>query len=308
MRNSFISLRMGDGGDQGGQLKQGLPTDIPVKDLVQRAAAVVLLLWAWAKCWLNICSNGVEVHHQWPNPEIRSAAPLAVLVTGLLAVNVLGFLNYWELGYRFAAFVAAVGLDTPYLACTQGRQLVRGETSAEWEWLQIRSSCWRSLPLAMMTFVLSSRSVFEIPSCQATATLSSLAVAGFPHLEKESEWYSAMHRDRLDPAQIYFVNHTKWYADKVAKSSKTAEAEQLSRNALKVERRIWEAGHCNDSKWETERLPRTKDYVQHWIKSSPVDISTDGELGGIGSSNFLALNYVVFEGVKREILRNEKNL
>ena len=54
----------------------------------------------------------------------------------------------------------AVDLDTPYLACKHGLQVVKGP---ERDKLRIRNSIWRSLPLAMISFVLSMRSLAEIP-------------------------------------------------------------------------------------------------------------------------------------------------
>lgn len=154
----------------------------------------------------------------------------------------------------------------------------------------------------MTTFVLAFRAVFEIPSCQAAATVSALTIGIDPRQAKDSLWAQNLERDGLTSADVSHVNIVK-NVNSVAQNVSSEliegfEGQFIVGLALRTEKKIWAAGHCDQSNWERVKLPRNQDIVQRWIQGTMVDLETDGELGGIGDGNLLAFNYVFTQQLK----------
>ena len=282
--------------------------DPPIKphEVAQRSLEVLLLMWAWLKCWMVICSAGYNVCTR-PNADVRDVAPLAVLLVGLAATSILGCHHYRKQGRAVNACIAALNLDTPYLACAHGVSIACGRTNSDWEKLKIRHSIWRSLPLAMITFVLASRAVFEIPICQGAASASAMAVSTFPELAKKSEWADDLHRD-LNVGVRDILQFQVGSAEKVPSDLKGEKGKQIAMLALQVEHSAWDALHCHDSKWQKMTLPFSQDCSQHWISGRPVSLEEDGTLGSIGSGSILAMNFVLWQEIRQQLLQQEASL
>ena len=195
-----------------------------------------------------------EIHSPiLPSAPARYVATLVVLVVGLIVTNILGFLHFRRQERSLDACIAAVDMDTPYLACKHAVQLVNGEPCPDWESLRLRNSVWRSLILAMLTFVLAARITLEIPACQAIASLSSGVVNIMPELTNRSSWVRDLNRDGISHREV--EPRMKDIGDGAQQILQPHMRDQLrsrfAPEALTLEHDFWRAMHCGDSKWET---------------------------------------------------------
>lgn len=266
---------------------------------VRRLAEILLLQWAWLQCWIGLITN--ICHAEFPNPDVKYSAPLLVIAVGIIATNLLGFANFYSENLPVDACMAAVDLDTPYLACKHGLQVVKGEACPEWEKLRIRNSIWRSLPLAMISFVLSMRSLVEIPSCQAFATLGPAVLAYFPELANQSSFAESLKDQDLDIFRLSILHHIR-----ESLSLKPADKAPLvvASEMLALEREAWTAAHCKESTWNYVTLPLSEDRSQ-WLL--PITLLY-GNGGGLGSGNLAALNSLLHQQVVDLYRRKGKTL
>ncbi len=197
--------------------------------------------------------------------------------------------------------MAAFDLDTPFLAWKHGAHVVKGEDCPEWEKLRMRNSIWRSLPLAMITLVLSLRNLFEIPTCQIFAMVGPLAASVVPELENDSRFIQDIHNAKLNYSAFGQVQGFRQTASRISVDQRERFL-PTGRQLLALEKDVWEAAHCSDSAWEETTMLRKQDLSEHWALGYPVDLD-QVELGGIGSVKIAAWNAIFFEQWVSEVER-----
>ena len=238
-------------------------------EMLRRLVEILLLQWAWLKSWFDLVFNGLKLIEK---VDIKFLAPTVVIVVGIVMTNVLGFLNFFLQGLHLDACMAAVDLDTPFLACKHGAQVVKGEDCPEWEKLRMRNSIWRSLPLAMITLILSLRNLFEIPTCQMLASMGAGAASLLPRLENESHFIQEIYNAGLNASNIGQVRVLHEYADTMQSGGQRERFLPTFRILLFLEDSVWEAAHCSDSTWEEAELLRKQDVSEHWLMGYPVQL------------------------------------
>eukprot|EP00438_Fugacium_kawagutii_P002259 Skav227475 [mRNA] locus=scaffold2491:463135:465085:+ [translate_table: standard] len=169
----------------------------------------------------------------------------------------------------------------------------------------LRSSMWRSLPLAMTSFVLAFRVVVEIPICQSLATMSIYTMGMFPDMFTQySDFAKALKRDKIDLMEITKYEESVESAKGFSAKLKRNEGLFVAETSLAVVEKLWEAAHCDNSKWHktqtTEFLSECGNYVNLVMDPGPC-----GDLGGIGSSNLLAFNAILFQEFKTHLLAED---
>ena len=266
-------------------------------EMLRRLVEILLLQWAWLKSWLDLVVYGLKLRdarHLSERFDIQFLAPTVVIVVGIVMTNVLGFINFFLQGLHLDACMAAFDLDTPFLACKHGAQVVKGEDCPEWEKLRMRNSIWRSLPLAMITLVLSLRNLFEIPTCQIFAVVGPLATSILPGLETESRFIQDIHDDaKLNLYDIGQFAIFRLHAARFSWEQKEA-VRNMVLDLLDLESAAWDAAHCSDSAWEETKMMRDQDVSENWLMGVPQDLD-NVEFGGIGSGNLASLNAVLVE-------------
>lgn len=257
------------------------------------------------KTWIDLITNGIAVVQQYPATEARCTAPVIVILAGIILTNALGFVDFFRKGCFKEAIVAAVDLDTPYLAYKLHQEVLRGDNCLDWEKLRMRNSIWRSLPLAITTFALASRVVVEIPLCQQFATLGPLAVGAFPDLALESPFARDLwFRNKVDPFDIRIFENVWLRTQEFLQGQMRDELREVANKSLDLQSAAWAAAHCKDSSWKQVELPLKLDFDRWFLGSSDGMCDFDGmELGGIGSGSMAAVNYITnqkWEGLHQE--------
>jgi len=277
--------------------------------MFRRYGEILLLQWAWLKCWFDLVTNGMKWYDgmNLQQEDIKCFAPMVVIMLGIVTTNSLGFVHFQKQGSMTSACVAAVDLDTPYLAWKHSSEIVRGAPCPEWEKLRLRNSIWRSLPLAGISLVLSLRLLVEIPACQGVAIGSALTVGAFPHRQNDSYFARDLRRDGLDLADMNLVKKIRTAAGRIDPRAKAKLDENLTQNYLGFEGETWAAAHCSESMWQGAMLPRGQDVSQTWLTLFPPDMERV-ELGGIGSGNLASLNFVFSQEWWALLRQNEARL
>ena len=273
-------------------------------ETLRRLVEILLLQWAWLKSWFDLVVYGLKLrdgYHISEKFDIKFLAPTVVIIVGIVMTNVLGFVNFFLQGLHLDACMAAFDLDTPFLACKHGAQVVKGEDCPEWEKLRMRNSIWRSLPLAMITLALSLRSLFEIPTCQVFATVGPLVDSVIPEFENESRFIHDIRNANLNYSAIGEPGVFRAGTSKIPMEQKNRFLD-AGRLLLHLEDDVWDAAHCSDSAWEETTMPRKRDLSEHWCLGYPVDFE-QVELGGIGSGNIAGFNAIFFEQLVSEVER-----
>lgn len=256
--------------------------------MFRRYGEILLLQWAWLKCWFDLVINGMKLSEK---EDINCFAPIVVIMLGIVTTNLLGFVHFQKQGSMTSACVAAFDLDTPYLAWKHSSEVVRGEACPEWERLRLRNSIWRSLPLAGISFVLSLRLLVEIPACQAFAIGSALTVGSLPRRENDTCLARDLRVDGLDIADMNLVKKIRTAAGRADAKALAKVDQNLVPIYLRFDREWWAAAHCSESMWEETKLPQGQDVSQTWLTLYPPDLERV-ELGGVGSGNLASLNFV----------------
>ena len=271
-------------------------------ETLRRLVEIILLQWAWLKSWFDLVVYGLKLrdgYHISEKFDIKFLAPTVVIVVGIVMTNALGFINFFLQGLHLDACMAAFDLDTPFLACKHGAQVVKGEDCPEWEKLRMRNSIWRSLPLAMITLILSLRNLVEIPTCQMFAAVGPLATSLLTDLENPSR-FSRFIEDIHDDAKFNFydIRQHQIFRETAAKSFTSQQRQAMTRmawNLLGLESAAWDAAHCSDSTWEETMMLRDQDVRENWLTGVPLGNPDTAEFGGIGSGNLLSLNTMLYE-------------
>jgi len=282
--------------EQQNEVPKSQATWKPVEML--RLVEILLLQWAWLKSWFDLVFNGLKLFEKF---DIGFLAPTVVIVVGIVMTNVLGFINFFLQGLHLDACMAAFDLDTPFLAYKHGAQVVKGEDCPEWEKLRMRSSIWRSLPLAMITLILQMRTLFEIPTCQIFAMVGPLATSLVPDFYNQSRFIQdiLVRNAKLDYSAIGQVQNFHEAARHIPPESRETFRPTV-RTLLELEKDVWDAAHCSESTWEKTRMLRKQDVSEHWLLWHPVDLN-HVELGGIGSGNIASFNAIFFEKYTSEM-------
>ena len=265
-------------------------------ETLRRLVEILLLQWAWLKSWFDLVVYGLKLrdeHHLSEKFDIKFLAPTVVIVVGIVMTNVLGFINFFLQGLHLDACMAAIDLDTPFLACKHGAQVVKGEDCPEWEKLRMRNSIWRSLPLAMITLALSLRNLFEIPTCQIFASVGPSTTSVVPDLENRSRFIKDLGNVNLNYSAIGQVQNFREASSTIPEDEREMFL-RTGRLLLDFEKDVWETAHCSESTWEKTTMQRKQDVSEHWVLGFPVDLD-QVELGGIGSGNIAAWNAIFFE-------------
>eukprot|EP00438_Fugacium_kawagutii_P007165 Skav209284 [mRNA] locus=scaffold251:9049:11058:+ [translate_table: standard] len=268
----------------------------------------LMVLWAWLKSWLSMVRNGFKVYRGLPQPDIIYLAPLVVMVVGLVMTNIMGFLNFRREGLDREARLAAVDLDSPYLAFQHISSSIRGETNpaSEFQKLRLRNSIWRSLPLAMLTCALTSRMLIEVPMCQAVASMSAAVVGFWPEKRNQSLWVANL---GVKPSKAEWArSYAKW--EKSPNKRELMKIQQnnskLADDMLKLERKLWTAAHCNKSTWTLTKLPKKIERMQDQVGAAGDE--SDEDLARSGLSNLIPFNVVLFQEFREDAIRQEDTL
>eukprot|EP00438_Fugacium_kawagutii_P033400 Skav210069 [mRNA] locus=scaffold485:186291:188285:+ [translate_table: standard] len=280
-----------------------------LKQSMQKAQGLgegLMLVWAWCQSWRAMVTKGLLVHDQWPDPDVTYLAPLVVMMVGLFTTNVLGVLHFWRAGFYREAGLAAVDLDSPYLGFEQVINAVRGEINPEFQKVRLRNSIWRSLPLAMLTCALTSRVLVEVPFCQAVASGSSVVVGIWPEKKNRSLWVSKL--GNLQPSEAEWADYYRKFREGVVgeKERKSNDTLKLVEGMLNMEKKLWNAAHCNESTWTLTKLPLKLERVEDQVGAAGDE--TDEPLAHSGLSNLIPFNVVIFQQARREALAREDTL
>jgi len=270
---------------------------------LRRGAEVILLLWAWMKCWIDLYVNSRKA---WTKPDAENMTEILVITIGMLITSVLGCFHFYQQGLAMEACMAALDLDTPFIVCKHGSQVVRGGDCSEWERLRLRNAVWRSLPLAVVTFVLSLRGLLEIPVCQMVATIGPLADGFFPGQTSRSRFAMDLAEDGLN---VFNISRTKivQHDAQLLPHELRAKIMPLIHPALNFQQKAWDAAHCRQSKWEEITLPRDIDASQSWLIGFPVQLERV-ELGRLASGNLAALNFIFYTQWEELLVQREQVL
>ncbi|CAJ1431257.1 unnamed protein product [Effrenium voratum] len=93
----------------------------------QQMMNIATSLFSWGLGWHRIIFNAARLQDKY---DIKYAAPLAVLLLGVVMTSVLGVLDFFHEG-QHSLVVAALDADTPYLAAVRCPQLLRGEEAPD---------------------------------------------------------------------------------------------------------------------------------------------------------------------------------
>lgn len=268
------------------------------RQMAENSLQIALLLWAWLQCWSGMFFHGFQICAG--SKSITHIMPMVVLVVGLVMTNMIGFVHFRQKGFWRDACLAAVDLDTPYLAYRHGRRIVLGKPCPDWELLRLRNSIWRSLPLAMAGFVLAFRIILEIPMCQAVGTLSTFAVGTFPELMPWSNFAEDLSENGVNLTELRKFQGVQEAAQKVPDEYKGQRSRELGAKAIHLEHELWAAAECKNSKWDKHDISYALE-SQDWLGAVLELEKMQESLGGIGSANLLAFDYMFFQYLKPQL-------
>ena len=98
--------------------------------IAKQLAFIALFLFAWGESWHEIYVKTRALIASGSN-DVKFTAPLLILLTGLIATNILGFVAFKKDGQLLEAGLAVVDLDSPYVVGTRCGKIIRGETVSE---------------------------------------------------------------------------------------------------------------------------------------------------------------------------------
>lgn len=120
-----------------------------------------------------------------------------------------------------------------------------------------------------------------------------------------SLWAQDLRRDGVNMSEFTIYQQFATMMEKIPSEWKQKNL-QLVGKGLEVESAVWNAAVCENSKWKKQsEIPYSQDKAQNWMAMCEVFPGRDGELGGIGTANLLAMNYVLFQRFKSEALKKE---
>ncbi|CAK9014023.1 unnamed protein product [Durusdinium trenchii] len=215
-----------------------------------RAASILLFLWAWCMSWYKLGFYTYQLSAGSGHIEVR--APLYMLIVGLAISNLLGCHYFLQQERYVMAVFAGLGLDVPFTAVVNRRAILQDEACPDFETLQIRTTVWRSIPLAMISLYMAARSLIEMPLCQAAVILTLPAIThrigDYTHTSvfqifTELEWedidvvYGGRYRNPMG-------NHTRRMLTDIIWTN------------VEPSNYLWKEARCDLSQWSREYCPQ----------------------------------------------------
>ena len=255
---------------------------------------IALFLFSWSQCWIAVGTNLWHIANTpsyRKTPDVKFTAPLAVLLVGLLATNLFGFLAFTRSKQPLEAGLALIGLDSPYVVSSRGLRILRGEKVVEWQELQWRKGLWLSLPLACLKLWMMLRVYVEIPGCQV--------------LLRPSIYLSAVDGSAPPPGgiqeslngtwqQLSLVDATHRVMQKNAELYHTLQnrlQDGFVRDARSELESLWHSWHCEESDWTVIPMADMTARREYYFPSTDTRPEDSVEPPGqIGSGHMGALN------------------
>ena len=155
----------------------------------------------------------------------------------------------------------------------------------------------------MVGFVLAFRIILEIPTCQAVGTWSTCAAGSFPQLIPYSKFAVDLSNDGLKLTEPQKFGGVQKAFKRVPEEYKGQRSLELGAKAIHLENAVWAAANCKNSNWRRHAIAY---YLtpQDWLVPVATLKNVD-ELGGVGSANLVAFNYMFFQRLKSVLLRED---
>ena len=259
--------------------------------------------------------------------DIMYVAPLAVLLTGLVMTNYLGFREFRKAGDPAMAAWAAVDLDLWTLLGRDRSKILKGEDCPDWRRLQLRQAVWRSLPLAMVNFYLAGRNIFEIPMCQVAVTPSMLlhANAGaddpanlfFAHLKRQGEPrclvkglpfnLTCSKAIPVDTEEIRVIRNLRDMVGNHTAGGLKDTVQEARQEMEHATSSLWSSCHCHESSWRPTQKKLWQDLRQSWILAAPavhVPYDKPVDYGGLGEGDLFTFNLLLSRELRQNLIQH----
>ncbi|CAE7621716.1 ttn-1 [Symbiodinium sp. CCMP2592] len=286
------------GAPKGAEAKGESPEKASMFQMAQQVAGLALFVWSWLKCWGDTIVNAHWIVQE--GYDIKYAAPVGVLLVGVVMTSIIGVLEFRQEGDSLGASFAAVDLDTPFVIFTQAKPIVQGQDVKSWQKLQMRSAIWRSVPLACITFFLALRDLVEIPACQFLSCVSILGTGLFN--DDQGPFLQAATAQKLNVSRVYRWIEIRQSTD--AYNLTRVFEPSFRKKFLDTEELLWKSAHCGESQWHAANKFYLQDLSETWFLN-PVARPEDGTLGGLGAGNLLTANLQFLEMTQDKIGRNK---
>ena len=263
---------------------------------------IALFIWSWLKCWWDLIYNLFMLSRGY---DIIYAASALVQLVGLVMTNVLGFVALRK-DSPHLAFIAAMDLDTPVLAAKHAQQVVEGEHVQAYEDLRLRSSAWRSLPLAMLMVFLAFRTWVELPACQMMASVPLFMTTLREDLAKQSLFIRGWVKSDIQPSQLYMANNIRIGFGGL--SIPPPIDDTTERSFLYADHWMWNrAAHCGQSEWRPVLKELNQEELGTWFRGGPI-LLDDQYTGGFGNGNVYMMQVVFWRHVVSNLYAAEDRL
>ncbi|CAE7770568.1 unnamed protein product, partial [Symbiodinium microadriaticum] len=193
--------------------------------------------------------------------DIKYAAPVGVLLVGVVMTSIIGVLEFRQEGDSLGASFAAVDLDTPFVIFTQAKPIVQGQDVKSWQKLQMRNAIWRSVPLACITFFLALRDLVEIPACQFLSCVSILGTGLFN--DDQGPFLEAATAQKLNVSRVYRWIEIRQSTD--AYNLTRVFDPSFRKKFLDTEEVLWKSAHCSESQWHAANKFYLQDLSETWF-------------------------------------------
>ena len=261
-----------------------------------------LFIWSWLKCWWDLIYNLFMLSRGY---DIICAASALVQLVGLVMTNVLGCVSLRKDSLQMA-LVAAMDLDTPVLTAKHAQQVVEGEHVQAYEDLRLRSSVWRSLPLAMLMVFVAFRTWVELPACQLMAIVPVFMTTLRPDLAKHSLFIRGWVKSDIEPSRLYMANTIRNGFGDLSIPPRIDDTTE--RSFLYADHWMWNrAAHCGQSEWKPVLKELNQEEFGTWFRGGPI-LLDDQYTGGFGNGNVYMMQVVFWRHVVSNLYAAEDRL
>ena len=127
----------------------------------------------------------------------------------------------------------------------------------------------------------------------------------FPQLIPYSKFAVDLSNDGLNLTELRKFHGVQEAAERVPEDYKGQRSLELGAKAIKLENAVWAAAECKNSNWRRHVI--TSDLMpQDWLEPVAARaLKNVDELGGGGSANLVAFNYMCFQCLKSVLLRED---